>query len=60
MSLHRRITINVAYDEATVDDEDELDEGLRQRIENYVGDGLFSPNGEYVVEEWDVSIEKRR
>lgn len=50
------ITVKIAYDEATVSDPLQLKMALEQEIHHQVGDGLLTPTGEEIVDEWDVEI----
>ena len=57
MAKHYTITINVAYDEATIPDEKHIKGDLVCNIGSSIGQGMLDVcNGEPIVEEWSCKV----
>ena len=54
--MFRIITIKVKWDEASIDNEDDLDVMLEDTVDLAVQDGMLSPTGEEIVDRWTLTI----
>jgi len=54
--MWKEITIKVCYDESTVDSEDELEMALERGVDQCIQNGLLSPSGEEIVDEYSMEV----
>lgn len=55
--MRATITIVVNYDEATVSDRDSFEMNLEREVDRMVENGMLSPTGEEIVDEFSVDVE---
>ena len=54
--MWKEITIKVCYDESTVGSSDELEMALERELDRCIQDGLLTPSGEEIVDEYSMEV----